>query len=560
MGIEAAERVPLLPVRMLNEFTYCPRLFHLEWVQGDFTDNAFTIEGKTAHRRVDAEESQGLLAPDTAAPAIARSVELSSTTLGLSAKIDLVEMEGGLVCPVDYKRGKPPENPERSWEPERVQLCGYALLLREHGYRVEHGVLYFAAARTRVEVPFTDALVARTLDLLSQARRAAEAAEAPLPLVRDPKCAACSLNGICLPDELNVLSSRDDTSTAQKRHLVAGRDDSAPLYVQGQGMRVGIAHDMLQVRDRDRQPVAEARVRDMSQLVLMGNCQVSTQALHELCDRSLPICWLSYGGWFYGLTDGVGHKNVALRRAQFRAADDAERSLAIAKCFVRGKIANCRTMLRRNGKPDERTLPALADSIESVDSAVSLDGLLGIEGNAAREYFGCFDQMVRPTDAKGGAFNFDFRCRNRRPPKDPVNALLSLAYAMLAKDLTICARSVGFDPFLGLYHQPHYGRPALALDLMEEFRPLIADSAVLSAINLGWVRSSDFVRHALGVALMPDGRRRFLQAYERRMDEEITHPVFGYRISYRRVLEVQCRLLARHLLGEVSEYPEFKTR
>jgi CRISP-associated protein Cas1 len=126
--------------------------------------------------------------------------------------------------------------------------------------------------------------------------------------------------------------------------------------------------------------------------------------------------------------------------------------------------------------------------------------------------------------------------------------------------VTIAARTAGLDPFFGFYHQPRHGRPALSLDLMEEFRPLIADSVVLTAINTGVIAANDFIRSGLGVALKNEGRKRFLQAYERRMDEQISHPIFGYRISYRRILEVQCRLLARHLSGELAEYPEFRTR
>jgi CRISPR-associated protein Cas1 len=158
------------------------------------------------------------------------------------------------------------------------------------------------------------------------------------------------------------------------------------------------------------------------------------------------------------------------------------------------------------------------------------------------------------------AFTFDFVHRNRRPPLDPVNALLSLAYSVLAKDLTIVCQAVGFDPYLGFYHQPRFGRAALALDLMEPFRPLIADSAVLSAINTRMVTSRDFVQAGPSVALRPDGRKAFFRAYEQRMDTLVTHPLFGYRVNYRRLLEIQARLLARVLTGELNTYPVFTTR
>jgi len=165
-----------------------------------------------------------------------------------------------------------------------------------------------------------------------------------------------------------------------------------------------------------------------------------------------------------------------------------------------------------------------------------------------------------PTGLGKTSVTFDFNQRNRRPPRDPVNALLSLAYSVLSKDLTIVCHTVGFDPFLGFYHQPRFGRASLALDLMEPFRPLIADSAVLSAINTRMATPRDFVRAGNSVALTPDGRKAFFRAYEQRMDTLVTHPIFGYRINYRRVLEIQARLLARVLTGELATYQVFTTR
>jgi CRISPR-associated protein Cas1 len=559
---ESAEAGKLMPARMLNEFTFCPRLFYLEWLQGEFVDNEFTVEGRSAHRRVDARE--GAMPPAAeATPFEVRSVALSSSQLGLSAKIDLVEGEGGAVSPVDYKRGKPPPNELGAYEPERVQLCAYGLLLRENGYACERGVLYFAAAKTRVTVELDEALCSRTLELLAQARQTAASGTLPAPLVASAKCQGCSLHGVCLPDEVNHLARESVQpsagATEPVRRLVPARDDAQPLYVQEQGARVGLDGGVLEVRSREHGVIGKARLSELSQLVLQGNVQISAQAIRELCSRGIPVCWMTFGGWLSGFTDGLGHNNIELRRAQFRAAEDESAALRLARRFVRNKIANCRTLLRRN-HPDapESTLREMSMASQATERASSLPELLGVEGNAARLYFEAFPALIRVNP--GGELGFDFTTRSRRPPKDPVNALLSFAYSLLAKELAVAVRAVGLDPFLGFYHQPRYGRPALALDLMEEFRPIIADSVVLSAINTGVVTSADFVRSSLGVAMRPEGRKRFLQAYERRLEEEVTHPVFGYRISYRRVLEVQCRLLSRHLLGEIDSYPEFRTR
>jgi len=205
---------------------------------------------------------------------------------------------------------------------------------------------------------------------------------------------------------------------------------------------------------------------------------------------------------------------------------------------------------------------------QETERAAALDGLLGLEGNAARLYFENFGGMLKvgkeadvAAEADGSPpFTFDFANRNRRPPRDPVNSLLSLAYSLLAKDLAIVTQTVGFDPYLGYFHQPRFGRASLALDLMEPFRPLIADSAVLSAINTRMVTLADFVRTGNAVALTADGRKKFFRAYEQRMDTLVTHPLFGYRVNYRRLLEIQTRLLARVLTGEMTTYPVFTTR
>lgn len=543
----------LVPVRMLNEYAYCPRLFYLEWVQGEWADNRFTDEGRYAHRRADAGGGE-VPSPEDDRPFKARSVAVSAPGLGLSTKVDVLEGDGAGVVPVEYKRGAPAPVPERVWEPERVQVCAQALALRENGYEVPRGMIWFAETRERVEVPLTDALVERTRSLLGELRTCAGSAVLPPPLEDSPKCNGCSLGGICLPDEVNLLAAREE---GQVRRLHPARDDSLPLYVQEHGARIGLSGGVLQVKDRDRSLLAEARLADTSQVCVLGNVQVTTQALREMCNEGVPLSLFTSGGWFYGRVETAGGRNVELRRAQFRAADSPGWCRAFARRIVAAKIANSRTLVRRNHpEPSRRVLDGLAELRESAAKQDALSSLLGVEGTAARLYFSAFPGMLKAP----GRFELDFEGRNRRPPKDPVNALLSFLYALLAKDWTLAVVAAGLDPNLGFYHQPRYGRPALALDLMEEFRPIVADSVVLTVINNGVVADHDFVRSGVGVSLKPGARKRLILAYERRMDQLVTHPVFDYRISYRRVLEVQARLLGRHLLGEIPEYPAFLTR
>jgi CRISPR-associated protein Cas1 len=461
-------------------------------------------------------------------------------------------------------------------------------VLRDNGYQCEEGIIYFVATKQRVRVRIDDSLLALTLAALGDARKLVDSNQIPPPLVDSPKCPRCSLVGICLPDETTKLRAHRPVSTVvqqtlfdvessdllptedsehEVRRLLPARDDLKPLYLNTQGLRVGKSGFVLKVQEKDT-VVQEVRINDVCQLNLFGNIQLTTQAVQALCESEVPVSYFSMGGWFYGMTQGLGVRNIYLRREQFRLADVPSFSLRLARALTAGKIRNQRTMLQRNHvEPPASALNFLKCMQSEAERAGSLESLLGIEGSAARVYFQHFVGMVKLDTEDGGVnhrgespFSFNFSLRNRRPPRDPVNALLSLAYSVLAKDLTIVCHAVGFDPFLGFYHQPRFGRAALALDLMEPFRPLIADSAVLSAINTRMVSTRDFIQTGNAVALTPNGRKSFFRAYEQRMDTLVTHPIFGYRINYRRVLEIQARLLARVLVGELATYPVFTTR
>jgi CRISPR-associated protein Cas1 len=557
---------------MVNEYAYCPRLAYLEWVQGDFADNADTAEGRYKHRVVD--KPAGALpspqAQDEDTRIHARSVWLSSVEEGITAKIDLLEGDGASVTPVDYKRGSAPDLPEGAWETDRVQVCAQGLVLRANGYTTTAGVIYYIESKTRVTIPFDDALVERTRQIVRDARAMAAAGQIPPPLVASPKCVRCSLAPICLPDEVNLLQDpitpathdpSNRTPVAPPRRLMPARDDAAPLIVQEPGARVSKSSEVFEVWLKDER-LSEARIFETSHIALMGSAQITTPALSEALDRGINVAFFSMGGWFKGIAHGPAHKNVSLRMAQYRASFDPARCLELARSFVAGKIRNGRTLLMRNhAQPPRDVIDQLAQHVKDASDAPTMPTLLGIEGNAARLYFSAFNGMLKPkVTQETSGWGFDFEGRNRRPPRDPINAMLSFAYAMLAKDLTVLAQVTGFDPYLGFYHQPHYGRPSLALDVMEEFRPIVADSVVISVVNNGVLSPDDFLQSGPSFALSPAGRKKFIQAYESRLSSEITHPIFGYRVSYRRILEVQLRLLGRWLTGEIADYPVFTTR
>lgn len=557
---ELSGDMPLLPARMVNEYEYCPRLAYLEWVQGEWADSSDTVEGRYTHRRVDKPSGDLPVAgseKEDGEKIHARSITLSSNRLGLIARLDLVEGERNIVTPVDYKRGKRPHVARGAYDPERVQLCVQGMILEEHGYTCDEGILYFSSSKERVRVAFDEELRNLTLSAISGLRLIAAGGQIPPPLEDSPKCPRCSLVGICLPDEVNYFRNEDNNP----RPMAVAKDEALPLYVQANKAKVSKKGETLEITV-DEQPAKTVRLLDVSQVVIMGNVYLSSPCLHELMRREIPVSWHSYGGWFLGHTIGTGHKNVELRTAQYHASFNERTCLRIAKGLVQTKIMNCRTLLRRNWRGDDKPddlLSSLKRDIRQAQRVSSLQELLGVEGIAAARYFGAFGRLIK-RDSDEKSFAFDFTTRNRRPPADPVNALLSYAYTLLARTWTVTVTAVGFDAYRGFYHQPRYGRPALALDLMEPFRPLIAESSVLSAINNGEVRPSDFISVAGSVSLTSDGRKRFIASFERRLSQEITHPLFGYKVSYRRVLEIQARLLGRYLLGELQEPPGFTTR
>jgi CRISP-associated protein Cas1 len=544
----------LIPARILNEHVYCRRLAYLEWVDQQFVDNADTAEGTFVHRVVDKERSSP---PDPAAqegepPPSSSAVTISSERLGLIAKVDLLEARGETVVPIEYKRGRPRDPDSPLWDPELVQLCAQVLILRDTGYEVPHAEAYFAETRTRHRIEITPELIERTTAAIEQLRADAASDEPPAPLIDSPKCPRCSLVTLCLPDEVNTLNERAERPP---RRLVAGDTPATPLYATNPGSRLSKRGGRV-VMLEDGKETASRRLIDVSHVAILGNVTVGSALLRACFDSGVPVLWFTAGGWFSGFATGMPPKNVAVRMRQHRAA--ALGSPELAGAFVAGKIRNCRTLLRRHaGNSADRVLLQLADLAKAAEGERSLESLLGIEGTAARLYFSRFGSLLKTLGDSG---EFAFEERNRRPPRDPVNALLSFVYALLVKDVTAATLAAGLDPYVGVYHRPGFGRPALALDMAEEFRPLVGDSTVMTAINNGEIVAGDFIKRAGGVSLTDRGRRKTIAAYERRMATELRHPLFRYRASYRRCLEIQARLLAAVLVGDAPAYRPLTTR
>jgi CRISP-associated protein Cas1 len=336
------------------------------------------------------------------------------------------------------------------------------------------------------------------------------------------------------------------------------------LYVQTQGTYLHLDHETLKLQV-EKQTKLQVPLHHLGGIMAFGNVMISPFLIHRCAEDGRSLVWLSEHGRFRARLAGSTTGNVLLRRAQHAVLDQPEMTLAIARYMVAGKLQNARTVLMRSAREaktesDRNALKAAAqihaDSIQSAEKATDLEKLRGIEGYAAKSYFAAFSSMVRLNRDV-----FEFRERSRRPPKDPINALLSFVYTLLVNECVAACEGVGLDPQLGFLHTLRPGRPALALDLMEELRAPIADRMVLTLINRGQITPDDFVDRPGGaIYLSEDGRKTLLTAYQKRKQEELLHPVVNEHTPLGLVAHVQARLLARHLRGDIPHYQPFIPR
>jgi CRISPR-associated endonuclease Cas1 len=441
-----------------------------------------------------------------------------------------------------------------------VQVGLQVLLLEAHGYRVPSAVLYYAAERRRVEVTVDDALRRDALAELDAAKVTAVGPR-PLPLVNDPKCPRCSLQPICLPDEVNhqraALTIEGDPPDPPRR-MWPPRDDGIHVVAQREGVRVGVVAQSLRFTDRDGATVKDMPIAGIESLAVVGHVQVSTQALHLLASRGVPVIFMTAAGRTVTVLDPLGPVSASARRAQVRRFDDPAACLELARALTTAKITNQRTLLLRNAADLPRSVADdMAEQAKRAGDAASLDSILGHEGTAARYYFPWFPAMIKDDRLRA---RFEASGRKRRPPPDPVNAVLSFGYAMLVHECTSALRLASLDPAIGAFHQARPGKPAMALDLMEPFRPLIADSVALHLFNRDELRPGHFLDTAAGCSMTDHGRRAFFDAWGRRMATVVTHPEFEYRLEYRRMLMLHARLIAAWLLGEAPTLAFLTTR
>lgn len=545
-----------IQLRSLNEICYCERLFHLMYVQRLFDNNADTIIGKMHHDIREKTTGKGLL----------DGYDLFAMTLyamdgKLSGRLDGVIREGEYYVPIEDKNSKEPsvishtnlwgvEVETSVWINDFPQIVGQMYLLRKNGYSCNRGRVYYRGSNKMIDVlyqPQYDELIERGVEhCITMMKNAVP----PDPLQDSEKCIRCSLNWVCLPDEVNLKKHICE----EPRRLYPGRPDAGILYVTTNGSKIGKSGECLNVTKPGEKAVLIPG-KDVEHVCVYGNVQVTTQAIHVILQNQGTVSYFTSGGWFVGITSAAVTKNIHLRIAQFDKFGDQSFCIELVKKLVLAKIANQRTLVRRNKNEDlSELLNVLKNWKKKVSEADAIDQIRGYEGIAAKYYWSGYQKLLNDREiwVMGG--------RNRRPPKDEINAMLSYGYSLLLRDFISAIIECGMDYLYGFFHTIVPGRPALALDLMEPYRPLIVDSVVLRMINEGMITVNQFAKTDAGVFMSPPVKNSLIYMYEKRMDEMITHPTFGYRLSYRRMIHLEVKLLGKYIMGEISDYEPLTTR
>jgi CRISPR-associated protein Cas1 len=528
-------------VSALHALAYCPRLFYLEEVEELYTQDAAVFAGRRLHVELEKQADEDW-----------EDLLLESHELGLRGRVDALRTRDGQVIPYEHKRGRchrDQHGQPQAWESDKLQVLAYAYLIELSLRRpIQEGRIRYHADNVLVHVPLDDAGRAAVRQAIAEARLLRQSTHRPPVATNERLCARCSLAPVCLPEEARLAHDRE----WQPIRLFPADDDRQVIHILEPGTCVGRTGDQLKITRR-QQPVETLPVRQVGQVVLHSFSQISTQALHFCADQQIGVHFVSGGGRYVGSFD-QRQGSIQRRIRQYQALSQPDICLRLAQQLVTCRGQGQRKFLMR-GQRGLNPIPAgLSQAIaqmklilKQVPQTQSLASLLGVEGNLAALYFGALPYLIGETvDPK-----LHFDGRNRRPPQDRFNALLSFGYALLLKDVMNCILTVGLEPALGFYHQPRTQAPPLALDLLEIFRVPLVDMSVMGSVNRGqWDLQADFDLRGQQVWLSDSGRRKFVKLYESRKEQTWKHPITEYSLTYRRLLELEVRLLEKEWSGE----------
>ncbi|MBW4672159.1 MAG: type I-MYXAN CRISPR-associated endonuclease Cas1 [Cyanomargarita calcarea GSE-NOS-MK-12-04C] len=539
--LEISAKIETIRVSALHALAYCPRLFYLEEVEELYTQDAAVFAGRRLHTELEKQEDEEW-----------DELFLTSEELGLRGRVDALRTRDGQTIPYEHKRGRCHRDKNKqpqAWESDKLQILAYACLLESAlGISIKEGRIRYHADNVLIHIALDDAGRELVRDAIQKARILRQSMHRPPVTENERLCARCSLAPVCLPEEARLAHDCE----WQPIRLFPEDDNRQIIHILEPGTAVGRTGEQIKITRRN-QPVEIFPARNVGQLVLHSFSQISTQALHFCTDQNIGVHFISGGGRYIGSFDNR-QGSIQRRIRQYAALSNTDTCLELARKLVVCRAQGQRKFLMRatRGKTQlsDRLTKGIAQMkavLKQVPQAKSLDSLLGFEGNLAALYFGALPELI----AADVANELKFDGRNKRPPKDRFNALLGFGYAMLLKDIMNSILTVGLEPALGFYHQPRTQAPPLALDLIEIFRVPLVDMVVMGSINRGqWDVKADFEIRGKQVWLSEVGRRKFVEIYEKRKQESWKHPVTGYSLTYRRLMELEVRLLEKEWMGE----------
>lgn len=538
-------------VNALHALLYCPRLYYLEEVEELYTQDAAVFSGRRLHVELEKDDGEEWT-----------QLVLENSELGLRGKVDALKTRNRQTIPYEHKKGRcyrDRDNKPQAWESDRIQILAYACLIEKAlNIVVPEGRIRYHADNVLVHVPLDEAGRQAVAAAVSRARQLRQTTERPPIATNERLCARCSLAPVCLPEETRLAQGQ----TERPIRLFPEDDERKVIHITEAGTRIGKSGDQFKITKRSGASTAIPS-HQVGQMVLHSYAQISTQAMYFCAEQEVGLHFISGGGRYLGSFD-TRQGSIQRRIRQYKALTNAERCLQLARQLVACRGQSQRKFLmraqRNAGTPNEAVGQAIAQmhrTLKEVPAATSIATLLGLEGNLAALYFGALPQAI--SDAVSPELHF--AGRNRRPPKDRFNALLSFGYAMLLKDVMNAILVVGLEPALGFYHQPRTQAPPLALDLMEIFRVPLVDMPIMASVNRNqWDVEADFVVKGEQVWLSDTGRRKFISLYERRKEESWKHPVTQYSLTYRRLIELEVRLLEKEWMGEGGLFAQLVVR
>lgn len=533
-----AEDFTSVPIGMVAHWQFCPRRAWLESVGERAEYSGQMAEGVAAHERVDE--------PTTKAAAVIRAMDVRHEALGFHGRIDRVEMLSHDTVRLIEHKATPVKRQAQVSDANRIQLALQSMALEDQGLTVADAEVFFSTHHRRVPVEIDRETRAEAAAAVEATRQVMFAGSAPEPLVDDPRCMRCSHAAVCLPEE---------RQEAEIQRRIWTPDPAADvLHLTTPGSRASLSSRRVVVSKGDEK-LASIPVERVAAVVVHGNVDLSGALLREMMWRDLPVVWCTGYGRVVGWSRSASAPNGGARHQQF--ADSHDGRIDLARQFVAGKLSNQATILRRFGG-DSAAVTQIRSLAKEAKSCTSERRLFGIEGQAAAVYFSRFTTMLTPTASD--AFGAEFPGRVGRGAIDPLNIALNYGYGLLLTEVLRAVISCGLDPSAGFLHSSGRNKPALALDVMEEFRAPLVDSTIIGAINNGELKSSSFTDVLGSHRLTQDGRKKLIAAFERRVSTEFTHPVFGYRISWRRAIQVQARMVLGTIDGTQSQYKAIVVR